>query len=500
MGTFHLYSKIIPRLALVLRGGSLIFAGLLAATTLMAQSPVIVKVDILSPGDAIPDDYSGASYETVNLKSGSSGISGYFFDSTNSELVTLFKQLGTKCLRIGGSTVDGNGNFTPANRDMDALFRFAQAAGVKVIFSVRLFKGDAAQDASAAKYIWDNYRQYLDCFSIGNEPEMYRKKDPDITDYPTYLAKWRTFASAITNVVPKAKFGGPDSGPGRPSSWGTRFASDEAGSGIVKSIYFHYYVGGGSRNLTIPTIIDSILSTNWVSKNYPATYAATGGSILSTGYPYRFTEANSYYTGGGTIGIAGGNNCYATALFALDFMHWWALHGCSGVNFHTTMHPTNWWKYNGTIYRDAQGNFQVRPMGYGIKAFDLGGHGHVEPVTLTNANLLNLTAYAVGDGTNVYVTLINKEHDTGARSATVTIMPNGVPAGSAAEVMFLTAPSPSATNGVTLGGAPIPNHGAWRGQWMTLGPVTDGQCTVTVPAASAAIVRINARHLATNGN
>jgi len=496
MGNPDLYSKIILCLRLVLRGGCLILVGsLLPATALMAQSPVFVKVDTLSPGRAIPADYSGASYETVNLKIGSSGISGYLFDSTNTQVVSLFKQLGIKSLRIGGSTVDRNGDFIPANQDIDALFRFAQAAGVKVIFSVRLLKGNASQDASIAKYVWDNYRQYLDCFSIGNEPDLYGDKDPEITDYSTYLAKWRTVASAITNAVPNAKFGGPDSGSGRTSSRVARFASDEAGSGIIKSIFFHYYVGGSSKRLTIPTIIDGVLSTNWDNKNYPAAYTTTGGSILPMGFPYRFTEANSYYTGGGTIGIAGGNNCYATALFALDFMHWWALHHCSGVNFHTTMHPTNWWKYNGTIYLDANGSFQVRPMGYGIKAFDLGGHGNVVPVTLTNTNLLDLTAYAVGDSTNVFVTLINKEHDMGARSAAVTIMPNGVTPGSTAAVMFLEGPGPSATNGVTLGGAPITSDSVWQGQWMALNPAANGQCTVTVPAASAAIVRINALHL-----
>ncbi len=487
--------KIIARRAPVLRGAILISIGCrLAATTLLAQSPVIVKVDTLSRGHAIPYDYNGASYETVNLKSGTSGASGYLLDSSNTQVVTLFKQLGIKSLRIGGSTVDGNEDFSPANPDIDALFRFAQAAGVKVIYSLRLLNGDASSDVATAKYIWDNYRQHLDCFSIGNEPQLYRGKDPQITDFSTYLAKWRTIASAITKVAPGAKFGGPDSGPGRTKSWAGRFASEEATSGIVKSIYLHYYVGGGSKNLTISQIVDNVLSKNWVSKNYPATYLSSGAMILPLGYSFRFTEANSYYTGGATIGVAGGNDCYATALFALDFMHWWASHDCSGVNFHTTMHPTNWWKYNGTIYLDASGNFQVRAMGYGIMAFDVGGHGNVQPVTLNNADKLNLTAYAVGDRANVYVTIINKEHDAGARAAAVTIIPAGVTAGSAASVIFLEAPSLSAINGVTLGGAPITNDGPWRGKWTPLSPVTDGQCTLTVPAASATIVKINARH------
>jgi hypothetical protein len=65
-------------------------------------------------------------------------------------------------------------------------------------------------------------------------------------------------------------------------------------------------------------------------------------AILPLGYTYRFTEAYSFYTGGATIRVSGGNNCYAAALFALDFMHWRVLHECGGVNLHTKMHPTNW--------------------------------------------------------------------------------------------------------------------------------------------------------------
>jgi hypothetical protein len=129
-------SKIVACRELVLRGAFLISVGChLSATMLLAQALVTVKVDTLSPGHAISDDYNGASFETVNLKSGSSGASGYLFDSSNIQVVNLFKQLGIKSLRIGGSTVDGNETFVPAKRDIDALFGFARVAGVKVIYS-----------------------------------------------------------------------------------------------------------------------------------------------------------------------------------------------------------------------------------------------------------------------------------------------------------------------------------------------------------------------------
>ena len=136
----------------------------------------------------------------------------------------------------------------------------------------------------------------------------------------------------------------------------------------------------------------------------------------------------------------------------------------------------------------------MNPKGYGIRAFELGSHGRVEPVTTVNTNGLNLTAYAVGNGSNLYVTIINKEHGAGARDAAVTILPDGVSSGSAA-VMFLTAPNGNlgATNGVTLGGASMTNNAPWLGKWTSLNSVTNGQCTVTVPAASAAVVKVSGR-------
>ena len=463
---------------------SCLFALLLAAAG-RAQSPVTVAVDPQSPGAAIPEDYAGVSFGAISLRHGKNG---YFFDSSSTQVVTLFQQLGVKNLRIGGTSVDtNNAGFTPGSQDVDALFRFANAAGVKVIYSVRLMNGDASQDAALVSYIWNNYRPYVSWFAIGNEPDVYGGQDPAITGYSSFLAKWRSFASTILASVPAVKFGGPDGGSSsKANSWGVSFASDQASSGFVTSIFFHYYAGGSSANKPIPQLIDEVLSPAWVTGNYPGEYSASGASVLALGLPYRFTEANSYYTGG-SAGVAGGNNCFATALFALDFMHWWSRNNCQGVHFHTSM-----WKYNATFYPDANGNYQVYPIGYGIKAFALGGHGNLDPFTISNANGLNLTAYAVGDTTNLYVTVINKEHGTGARAAAVTILPNGYVAGSVA-AMFLLAPNgdPAATNGITLGGAGIANNGPWLGQWTDLSPLTNGQCVVTVPAASAAIIRIH---------
>ena len=51
----------------------------------------------------------------------------------------------------------------------DSLFGFVQAAGVKVIYCLRLHNGDPQADAQTVKYIMDHYASSVDCFSIGQE-------------------------------------------------------------------------------------------------------------------------------------------------------------------------------------------------------------------------------------------------------------------------------------------------------------------------------------------
>ena len=473
---------------------NLLFACLLAGTA-VAQSPVTLTVDTQSPGYAIPADFSGLSFETMTLLPDSTG--GYWFSATNTPLITLFQNLGLKSLRIGGATVDMATVAIPTNNDIDHLFAFAQAAGVKVIYSLRLLNGSTNTDATLAQYIWTHYRTQLDSFAIGNEPDWnsYHQSDPNITNYTSYLADWQKFATAITNVVPGATFSGPDTGgnvvTGAPNNgpgptWTTSFALAEEDSGLIACITQHDYVGEGAGNLTAQQGIEAMLSPAWNTGSNQTLYTAMGGPVLQNGLPYRFTEANDF-----TGGVTNASNAFASALWALDFMQWWAAHGASGVNFHNKR-----WIPTDTIIPGSSGQLITYPKGYGIKAFDLGSHGYVEPLTMTNASGLNLTAYAVGDGAELYVTIINKEQGTGARDAAVTIVPDGFSSGSAAAI-FLTAPNGNvaATDGVTLGGAAITNNTPWLGQWTTLNPVTNGQCTVIVSAASAAVVKIQAATL-----
>jgi hypothetical protein len=510
--------------------------GTVAAQTI-PSAPVTLTVNTATHGFAIPTDFNGIGFERGTLNSGNAGASGYIFSPSNTQVVTLFQNLGIKNLRIGGGSVDDEipvGTGSDGYTGIDNLFRFAQASGIKVLYSFRLLNPHGTitnlvqDDANAGAYIWNNYRASVQSFAIGNEPDFhsYHTSDPLIyettpgvagTAFPSYLADWTNFANAIEASSPGALFSGPDSGAGAPAidyngvPWTISFANAEEGSQSIADITQHIYVGGSPGSTTTQQAIDNMLSPEWI--NNPTIGAGPEGSssyspygwfytnnlapISQDDFPYRLTESDDYLSG-----VSGASNGYASALWALDYMQWWAQHGAAGVNFHNKQ-----WIYTDTITPGdlVSGscspapcvNYQTAPKGYGIKAFDLGGHGYVEPIAISNPNGINVTAYAVGEGQDLYVTLINKTHSStnDEANAALTIQPNGFNAASAAWMALSNgAPGNAATTtGTTLGGAAIANNAPWFGEWTPLNPSTGGGgIALTVPSASAAVVHIRA--------
>ncbi|HTT55388.1 MAG TPA: hypothetical protein VMH35_28695 [Streptosporangiaceae bacterium] len=490
--------------------------------------PVTVTVGDGPPGPAVPADFAGLSFERGPLNPGNAGVDGYLFHADNDSLVTLFRNMGLRSLRIGGGSVD---DFIPAGtgRDgftgVDNLFAFAATAGLDVIYSLRLLNpsGRAVRDlksadAQAAGYIWDRYRENVASFAIGNEPDWHafhsypgHLHDPAVYEetagvpgsaYPSYLATWRGFADAVRAAAPGAPLAGPDTGaytsltytpdPDRGVSWTERFASDERDSGRVTDITQHYYVGGSPGRTTAQQAVSNMLSAEWVAGPaigsqpsgttyipYPWFYASNLAPVQAAGLRYRLTESNDYLTG-----VPGASNAFAAALWALDHLHWWAARGAVGVNFHNKQ-----WIYTDTIVPDpaVAGAYAVTPKAYGIRAFTLGSAGQARPVTVENPDGTNLTVYAVGD----CVTIINKTHGRGAADAAVTIVPAG-PAPHGVDVMTLSGgePGDAGAASATLGGATISGDAPWDGQWSTLPADPEGRISLTVRATTAALVRM----------
>ena len=55
---------------------------------------------------------------------------------------------------------------TLSYEDIDALFAFAKATDIKVIYSLHFADG-----VETAKYVWAKYRPYVDYFAFDNEPD-----------------------------------------------------------------------------------------------------------------------------------------------------------------------------------------------------------------------------------------------------------------------------------------------------------------------------------------
>lgn len=475
------------------------------APVLNAQQPVRVTVDTRSPGAAVPDDFVGMSFETGSLPPGTHGIPGYFFDAANKDLVWAFRALGIRNLRVGGGSVDSS-SINPTREQIDRLFGFADAADVQVVYSVRMLNGDPAEASEIAAYIWQHHRQRLECFSIGNEPDWhsFHVRDPAIFEteegragsaYPSYIKRWREFADAIAKAAPGARFGGPNTGSNFPvegtkdttfegRTWTANFVRDMRERSDVAAIYLHNYVGQDVDPQTGYRMVDMMLSPEWVELRYPALYEASAAPVLAAGGNYRLMESNSF-----SGGLAGGSDTFATALFALDYLHWWARHHSRGVNFHNKQ-----WLFNNTIYHTAAGGYRINPMGYGIKAFGLGSQGRIVPTALANPDHLNVTAYAVMQEGVVRLTLINKEHGANRRNAEVhVVMDQAVE--SRQRLLRLEAGDGdvASTGVVTLGGAQLRVGEAWSGRWTT-GPVSDPAVSVvSVPAGSAVIVELTLR-------
>ncbi|MGM9749358.1 MAG: hypothetical protein ACI3ZN_11210 [Candidatus Cryptobacteroides sp.] len=467
---------------------------LLALSGCGTPADVNLSIDTSMTGDRIPEDFIGLSVETGSLRVGNGGFkqySGHFFSDDNPQTIQIFETLGIKHLRVGGGSVDMN-QVEPTLKDIDHLFAFAKKAGVKVVYSFKLLNGDLTHNIELAKYIWDNYSDLLDCFSVGNEPDWnsYHKEDPEIVDYPTYRDKWLRFAKALKDAVPEATFAGPNTGSNYPvtgakdtgyngKTWTVNFADDLKDEGLLSAIYTHNYVGQDvvGLKLTPQEMVDRILSPSWPEKEFLALYEGICEPVLADGFPYRLAESNSF-----SSGCDGGSNSFVTALFSLDYMHWWAEHKCAGVNFHNKQ-----WVVNAPIGMDKKsGNLIVNPVGYGYAAFKMSSDGYVQPMKMRKNSDINMTAYAVRNDEAIYVTLINKEYGETARPVSVSINVNKNT--TSVETLVLSAPDGSPLSlSATLGGEAINSFEPWAGRWNE---VSGTDLNFTVNPTSAMIVKI----------
>jgi hypothetical protein len=250
--------------------------------------------------------FLGLSYEAKILLSTNGH---YYFDARDQALLNTFKTLGIKNLRIGANAVDDASIPVPQEKDIDQLFQFARAAGVKVIYSFRLKNGNPAESARLAAYITAHYADLLDSFAIGNEPDLYKPR----LKYPEFFALWKPHYDAILKAVPQAMFDGPCTDGNIPCTYPLGLAKDLFTDGHLAMISdHHYFFGSGRVAETNPPATRARFLSNQSHARYGKIYAGNMAALAAQKIPYRMDELNNCSNGG----AKGASDTYTAALWA----------------------------------------------------------------------------------------------------------------------------------------------------------------------------------------
>jgi hypothetical protein len=420
--------------------------------------------------------FVGLSYEKSHLTDG-------FFTGESASLIALFKLLGPSLLRIGGNSVDAttwDPSASPADAgaigttigtaDVDALRSFLDATGWTALYAVGLKNSTPAAAAAEATYAASSLGATLYGFEIGNEIDLYG------LPYAQLLANWNGEESAIRASVPAATMTGPAMADYTSLA---QFASDEAQT--LSLLTQHYYIGDGLASTS--TMATMLAPDPNLPPLLQTMQTVTKLNAFADGY--RIDETNSFYDHGAPYV----SNAFGSALWAIDYLFANANSGSSGVNFHGggagQDGPT---PFLYTPIEEVGGVVTgAQPIFYGMLLFTLAGTGEVVATTAAAANL-DFRAYDVShaDGSSALV-LANRD-----ATSNVAARVDLGKAATSAEAMYLRAPTLSSLTGVTLGGAAISAAGEWNAASSWALTVSGQTVTVTVPPASAVLVRIGA--------
>jgi len=435
----------------------------------------------------------GVSYETKDLLPGDNG--SYYFRPDNTALLQLINTIGIKHIRIGGNSVDAANIPIPKEEDIHSFFKFAKAADVKVIYSFRLKDGDPEVAKSAARLVYENYKDLVESFAIGNEPFYYE-------DDEEYIAKWRSIDEAILEVFPDAVFSGPDQNPDVER---LKKVVDEFGAPkgrLVQATQHSYPFGCSYQNPEEKDVNKLIpfeqgpsrekMLDSFAYNTYQDILDGMVGATEDKPVSIRLSETNSYWFSG----LKGVSDSYASALWGLDYLHWWASHGIAGIDFHTGDIT------GGTIrmvcryaaFSTFENGYEARPLAYGMKLFSMGSKGKIVPIEIVSSANQNIVAYATLDeDKTLFLTLIYKEYkDVGEKEITIKLDRSII--GSQVESIELKAENndiAAGSDGVTLGGATIETNGVWNGKWQKLpaSAIADNEISISVSPASAILIR-----------
>jgi hypothetical protein len=473
-----------PRLILI----ALLLGFVSVAAGEPAPATIVVHAD--RPGAAIPADFTGLSTEKKLMARDC-------FGAQNKDLIQLCRTLGPGVFRIGANNVDSTffkregapplesmqenryvtDPRTIGPKSVDAFFDFARAAGWRIIYGVNLGAKDPAMAADEAAYAWQVGAKEIIAIEIGNEPNLYPKGPrregirPGNWRYPQYKEEFTAVYDAIKAKDARIPITGP--AVTKSTNWMPLFMADFKGRvALATSHVYHLSAPETDPKAQRFTSVEKLLG-----EKYPDDWIIKLKDAVSVGVPYRIGECNTA-SGGGKRGVS---NAFVSALWAIDFMFDVAQAGGQGVNFHGSFTANN---YSPIVFDKKSSRYVPAPMYYGMLFFSRAAQGRL--VAAETKSDANLVAHAVlGADGRLRVTLVNKDLVKSVQAAVAA-----GPGFTKGQAWRLSAPSVSATDGVTFAGAAVDADGSWAPKTTETLNVADGRTSVSLPPASAVLLVI----------
>jgi len=443
-----------------------------------------VMVDTSTTVGTIGADFTGFSCEKTHIMNGS-------LTSANTNLIALYKLLGSPMLRLGANDVErcswvGTGiapslpNGPPfgtkvTTGGVDLLCGFLAATGSKAIYGVNFQLDDAIASSAEAAYVMSQCPSSIVGIEIGNEPDKFGSWDSQTIDY-------EKFADAIV-ATPGALLVGPGCTSKSAVSFSAPFADTMAvnyGSKFTLLAQHSYVAASSSSECSLTNLQ---ITTTQLTDIFDTIQAAAAKNNI----PGWRMDENNTCSGHGQSGLS---DTFISALWAIDYMFEVAKRGGSGVNFESDENGMD-----GTVpfyyepIKESGGVVaQVQPEYYGMLLFAQAGTGSMVSTTVaTSAQYF--TAWSIkADGFTSVV--LNNRNDASGVNATVDL---GSPVSSASAIYLEGTPAgalTAAAGNVTLAGAQVSAAGDWPRNAPYAETVSGNIVTVYVPAASAALVRV----------
>jgi hypothetical protein len=470
------------------------------ASTAQAPGPVRVNVSNEWIGPGVPADFVAIANEYWDIEK-EVGTNPADPDVPFEQTVRNLSPVGTVNLRIGGDSTDWVWwpvagmkkpvwvHWTITPRWIVVTKKLVDDLHAHLILGINM-EADSPQIASQeVRHLEAGFgKSSIQAFELGNEPELYskfpfyhRSNGAAVTGRPaTYTtsdiaADWAALASKLGNV--------PLAGPGftEPSAVipisaflqnAQRLSLLTVHSYPLKSLRCDGGVPLHESQLFEPTSLQDM-----------AEQLGTWNTVAGTHrISLRVDEMNSVTCGG----LYGFSNTFGPALWALNILPLYAATGLAGVNFNTA--PGTSQNLIQTNRDASEWRVRVQPEYYGLLAF-----AQLAP---PGSRLLKVSDMPAG----IYAWAdVTTEHERHVVITNVTTAPRQVvirafEAHGAATVTTLAATSGGleATHGVTLGGQTISRSTGLLSGTPTARSlkVVNGTYTLTIPAASAAIITL----------